>query len=130
MGSSKDLPIEYLQTSNPISNAIGNSTPPSQSTGIPNLPSLNSPARGPAAQPPLDLSIPALPRPNFDLKRDGCVMSPDQIDNLRRQISVYSTICQQLVAMFRAMTSVPGIQFSHLCFVSKTPPDNKGACCL
>ena len=105
-------PNHSQQLKNPVNDSIGNSIPPSQSSGILHPPPVNSPVRGLAVQPPLDLSIPALPRPNFDLKRDGCVVSPDQIDNLRRQIAVYSTICQQLVAMFQAMTSpVPGMYF-------------------
>eukprot|EP00897_Mesotaenium_endlicherianum_P005550 jgi/Mesen1/5022/ME000025S04424 len=47
----------------------------------------------------------SLPQPVYDHAAQGLVMSPEQLETLRRQISVYSTICQQLVAMHQAMAA-------------------------
>ncbi|KAJ7295800.1 hypothetical protein O6H91_04G044800 [Diphasiastrum complanatum] len=43
-----------------------------------------------------------LPQPNYILAQNGHVMTDEQLETLRRQISVYGTICQQLIQMHKA----------------------------
>ncbi|CAI5485049.1 unnamed protein product [Closterium sp. Yama58-4] len=57
-----------------------------------------------AAVPPA-VSEARLPAPAYDYATHGAVMTPEQVEALRRQIAVYSTICQQLVAMHQALTA-------------------------
>jgi len=54
----------------------------------------------------------SLPQPSYT-RSSGQVMTEEQLETLRRQISVYATICQQLVEMHKASVSqqstLPGI---------------------
>lgn len=47
---------------------------------------------------------PAMANPNFAALHNNQVMTDEQMETLRRQICVYSTICNQLVEMHRAMS--------------------------
>ncbi|KAJ7547066.1 hypothetical protein O6H91_08G067200 [Diphasiastrum complanatum] len=46
-----------------------------------------------------------LPQPDYTIAQHGQVMTDEQLETLRRQISVYATICHQLVEMHKASVS-------------------------
>lgn len=48
-------------------------------------------------------SLTAQHQPAFPITAHGQVMTDEQMETLRRQISVYATICQQLVEMHKAI---------------------------
>lgn len=58
-----------------------------------------------------------LPHPVLYSRTHGQVMTDEQMEILRRQISVYATICQQLVEMHKAIvaqqSALPGFRLGH-----------------
>ncbi|KAG0567598.1 hypothetical protein KC19_7G146900 [Ceratodon purpureus] len=87
--------------------------------------SMGQPGSGLVLGPSLESS---LPQPLYT-RGSGQVMTEEQLETLRRQISVYSTICQQLVEMHKASVSqqaaLPGMlvggQISSLDQMTGTP---------
>nr|PNR39691.1 hypothetical protein PHYPA_019970 [Physcomitrium patens] len=76
----------------------------------------------------------SLPQPMYT-RGSGQVMTEEQLETLRRQISVYATICQQLVEMHKAsvsqQASLPGIlasgQIVSMDHLTGTPPHKSTA---